>query len=173
MNRTTRASQRGSAMLVTLIIVAALLAGGTVLVTMQMSSNRATQATNEGTMALYCAEAGLAAARPVIAINNPLWNANLGTNIQPAFLSAIDFDIDDDGAGPDFEITLKDNEDELTGADVPGVDQDLQIFVTSKCLKYPESPKQVVELLRFTGSGQCYNAQQGGNAGNGNDNGCN
>ena len=36
-----------------------------------------------------------------------------------------------------------------------------------------ETPKVVVELLRFTGTGNCYNAQQGGNAGNGNDNGCN
>ncbi len=171
MNRIRRASQRGSAMLVTLIIVAALLAGGTVLVSMQMSSNRATEVTSTGTTALYCAEAGIAAARPLIAANYKNWNANLGTNIEPAFLAGISHDIDSDSVN-DFVITMRDNDDELLTANNPAVDQDLQVFVTSTCIKYPETPKVVVELLRFTGTGNCYNAQQGGNAGNGNDNGC-
>ena len=172
MSRIRRSSQRGSAMLVTLVIVAALLAGGTVLVSMQMSSNRATEVTSSGTSALYCAEAGLAAARPLMANNYNNWNANLGTDLEPSFLSSISHDIDGDSVN-DFVITIKDNDDELLAANDPNVDQDLQIFVTSTCIKYPETPKAVVELVRYTGTGNCYSAQQGGNAGNGNDNGCN
>lgn len=166
-----RTAQRGSAMLVTLIIVSALIAGGAVLVSMQMSSNRGAEVTNTGVTALYCAEAGLAAARPVVIAQYLQWTGNLGTGTEPSWLSAIDHDVDNDGAtSPDFTITLKDNDDELTATNDLTVDQDLRIWVVSTCNLFPETPKQVMELVRYSGGGQRYKAQAGGNAGNGNDN---
>ncbi len=166
-------TQQGSAMLVTLILISALLAGGIVLTSMQMSSNRATDVTNTGVSATYCAEAGLAAARSVVVANYTSWAGNLNTGTEPTFLNAIDHDIDNPSDGiSDFTITLKDDDDELTGTNDLAVDTNLRIFVISTCTKYPDSPKQVEELVRFTGAGTCYKAQQGGNSGNGNDNGC-
>jgi len=171
MTRRTRSGQRGSAMLVTLILVSALIAGGAVLVSMQMSSNRGAEVTNTGVTALYCAEAGLAAARPVVIANYLSWAGNLGTNTEPTWLSAIDHDVDNDGAAAnDFTITLKDNDDELSGSNDLSTDQDLRIFVISTCNLFPDTPKQVMELVRYSGGGQKYKAQAGGNAGNGNDN---
>lgn len=171
MIRHPRSGQRGSAMLVTLIIVSALIAGGAVLVSMQMSSNRGAEVTNTGVTALYCAEAGLAAARPVVVSSYLQWAGNLGTGVEPSWLSSIDHDVDNDGASSnDFTITLKDNDDELSGTNDPLVDQDLRIFVISTCNLFPDNPKQVMELVRYSGGGQKYKAQAGGNAGNGNDN---
>ena len=171
MTRRTRRHQRGSAMLVTLILVSALIAGGAVLVSMQMSSNRGAEVTNTGMTALYCAEAGLAAARPIVIASYTSWAGNLGTGTEPSWLSTIDHDVDNDGASaPDFTITLKDNDDELTGTNDVSVDQDLRIFVISTCNLFPDTPKQVMELVRYSGGGQKYKAQAGGNAGNGNDN---
>lgn len=164
-----RSGQRGSAMLVTLIIVSALIAGGAVLVSMQMSSNRAAEVTNTGVASLYCAEAGLSAARPVVVANYPNWAGNLSTGIEPSWLAGIDHDIDKDGIN-DFVVTLQDNDDDLTGPNDLTTDQDLRIFVVSKCTKYPDNPKQVEELVRYSGGVQKYKAQAGGNAGNGNDN---
>ena len=126
MTRLPRTAQRGSAMLVTLIIVSALIAGGAVLVSMQMSSNRGAEVTNTGVTALYCAEAGLAAARPVVVSSYLQWTGNLGTGTEPSWLSSIDHDVDNDGAtAADFTITLKDNDDELSGTNDTSVDQDL------------------------------------------------
>lgn len=171
MTRRTPRGQRGSAMLVTLIIVSALIAGGAVLVSMQMSSNRGAEVTNTGVTALYCAEAGLAAARPVVVANYLNWAGNLGTGVEPSWLASLDFDVDNDGASAhDFTITLKDNDDELSGTNDTTVDQDLRIFVISTCNLFPDTPKQVMELVRYSGGGQKYKAQAGGNAGNGNDN---
>ncbi len=166
-------AQRGSAMLVTLILVAALLAGGVVLTSMQMNSNRATEVTNTGVSAMYCAEAGLAAARTAVVANYTSWAGNLNTGTEPPWLNAIDHDIDVPADNvSDFTITLKDDDDELTGTNDLSVDQNLRIFVVSTCTKYPGTSKQVEELVRFTGAGTCYKSQQGGNSGNGNDNGC-
>ena len=171
MIRHTRSGQRGRAMLVTLIIVSALIAGGAVLVSMQMSSNRGAEVTNTGTTALYCAEAGLAAARPLVISSYTSWTGNLGTGVEPSWLSTIDHDVDNDNASAhDFTITLKDNDDELSGTNDTTVDQDLRIFVISTCNLFPDTPKQVMELVRYSGGGQKYKAQAGGNAGNGNDN---
>ena len=68
-----RQSERGSAMLVTLILMSALLAGAAVLAAMQMSSTRSSDVTRTGMSATYCAEAGLAQARAVIAANYTSW----------------------------------------------------------------------------------------------------
>jgi len=57
-----------------------------------MTSNRATDMTRNGMSSLYCAEAGLAAARGTVAANYPLWNAALAfqvanPGVEPPFLN--------------------------------------------------------------------------------------
>jgi hypothetical protein len=176
-----RERERGGALLVTMILTASLLAGGAVLVSLQLKSTRSTELAKDRITSLYCAEAGLAAARQVVASNYAQWNASLcnppapegtGTCVigsvasQPSWLAAIDNDLDDDGA-PDFVITLVDNRDD--SPDDPTVDNDLQVFVVSTCTMFPDR-LQVRELIRFNAGGNCYQAQLGGCGGNGNAN---
>ncbi len=155
-------------MLVSMILMAALLAGATVLVTLQMSSNRNTELTKTGIKALYCAEAGLTAARAAVAANQADWGTYLGTGNEPSWLATgIANDVNGDGVGPDFRITLADNYDE-TGTDNPNVDSDGKIFVVSQCLLYADTPREVRELVDYTTVSNCYSAQRGGCGGNGN-----
>lgn len=168
--RLRRAPERGSAMIVTIIITAALLAGGVVLVSMQQSSNRGTDLTRGSLSALHCAEGGLAAARQLVAQNYMQWGAALTAGGEPSWLQspAVDHDLDNDG-NDDFILELKDNDDEVapTALD-PLVDKDLRIFILSTCTKYPETPKQISELITFTGGGQAYENQKNGAGGNNN-----
>ena len=154
-------------MLVAMILMAALLAGATVLVSLQMGSNRNTELTKTGITALYCAEAGLTAARTAVAANQSAWGTFLGTGTEPTWLSGIPKDVNGDGSGPDFRVTLEDNFDE-TGTDAPTVDADGKVFVVSKCLLYPDTPREVRELIDFSSITHCYGAQRGGCGGNGN-----
>jgi hypothetical protein len=172
-----RQSQRGSAMLVTLILISALLAGAAVLAAMQMSSTRSSDVTRTGMSSTYCAEAGLAQARAVIAANYTSWTSWLCSALstssctEPASLSTLigSHDIDGDGTA-DFMIYLRDNDDELTGSNNLAVDNDLRVFIVSRCTKYTENVKEVEELVQYSGGGTCYQAQQGGCWGNGNSN---
>jgi hypothetical protein len=165
-----RNPERGSAMMVTMIVVTSLLCGSSILVGMQLSSNRSNDLARTGTSALYCAEAGLVAARSVVASNYALWNSALASGTEPSWLSGINHDVDGDGVA-DFTITLKDNDDELPPlTNDPTHDNDLKVFVVSTCTKYPDTPKQVMELVQYNGGGNCYQAQQGGCGGNGNSN---
>jgi hypothetical protein len=177
---TQRNPERGSAMLVTLILIAALLAGAAVLVSMQVSSTRSSEVTRTGTSALYCAEVGLAAARPVVAANYATWKAGGATNFtlptatsptEPSWLaSGIGVhDANGDGAGSDYVVYLVDNDDEPVTQDYL-TDNDLRVFIVSRCLLYSENQKEVRELVQYSGGGKCYNAQQGGCGGNGNNN---
>lgn len=173
-----RTPQRGSAMLVTLLVIAALLAGAAALVSLQVSSNRSTDLMRGAITAMYCAEAGASAARPVVSASYPQWAAALaasanGDRTEPAFLSTgiSSHDLDGDAVA-DFEVWLEDNDDEVPPA--PGnraVDNDLQVFIVSRCLKYPDTPKAVRELVELPGTvAKCYQAQHGGCGGNGNNN---
>ena len=167
-----RNRQRGSAMMVTMIITVALLAGVSVLVSMQVGSNRATDITKTGMTATHCAEAGLAAAAPYVASTYSQWAANLCTTrpystcTQPAYLDNTHFSHDLDGGGDDFVVFLTDNDDEIGVNDLTK-DSDLRVFIVSRCTKYPDTPKEVEELVQYTGGGGGYHAQIGGN---GNDN---
>ena len=154
-------------MLVAMILMAALLAGAAVLVSLQLSSNRSTELTNTGIRALYCAEAGLQATRATVVANQSAWGANLGTGNEPSFLSTISHDIDGDNVN-DFVVTLEDNFDETSGSDAPATDYDGKIYVVSRCTKYADTPREVRELLSYTTITNCYNAQRGGCGGNGN-----
>jgi hypothetical protein len=182
-------------MLVTLIIIAALLAGAAVLVSLQLASNRSTDLTRSQMSALYCAEAGLSAARPFVAANYTRpgtvaptgWASALvasagGDLSEPDFIfnninaaNAPDgHDIDGDGI-PDFVVYLKDNGDEGAAADDPATDNDLSVFIVSKCInpKFADTPNQVEELVMFNGGTACMPEQSGGQDGNGNKNdGC-
>jgi hypothetical protein len=179
---TQRHPERGSAMLVTLILIAALLAGAAVLVSMQVSSTRSSEVTRTGTSSLYCAEVGLAAARPVVAAHYTDWKAGGAANFtaptatasptEPSWLaSGIGVhDADGGGTGSDYIVYLIDNDDESGSAQDYMNDNDLRVFIVSRCLLYPENEKEVRELVQYSGGGKCYNAQQGGCGGNGNAN---
>src|ERR1044071_9447894 len=101
-----RNRERGSAMLVTMIIIAALFAGGVVLVSMQLASNKSSEVGRTGMTALYCAEAGLSAARPVVAANQSNWataiaasGASTPDTSEPSWLASGigSHDLDGDG----------------------------------------------------------------------------
>jgi hypothetical protein len=169
-----RNPERGNAMLVTMIIISALLAGAAVVVSMQVQSTRASGVTKQGLEAMYCAEAGLAAAHNTVANNYSLWAPTLaadptGAN-EPSWLqSAFSHDLDGDGVN-DFKVTIMDNDDEVAPtANNRSVDIDTRIFIMSECTKYPDTPKKVIELVKFAGGGNCYKGQEGGCNGNGND----
>lgn len=180
---TRRNPQRGSAMLVTLILISSLLAGAAVLVSMQLSSTRSSDVTRTGMSATYCAEAGLAIARPIVAANYNAWGAALAasaasigsgaTPIESAFLTTnltpAQHDLDGDSVA-DFYVYIKDNDDELTGPNNRAVDNDLGVFIVSRCTKYGETVKEVEELIKYSGGGAGYKAQAGGVSGNGNSN---
>lgn len=181
--------QRGSAMLITMILIAALLGGAAVLAGIQLASTRSSDLTRTGTLATYCAEAGLALARPIVLANYTSWNAALalsgpgGTPVatwQPTWLGTgigccgsagvgVGSDLDGDGVA-DFFVYLKDNDDETTTANNRSVDNDLKIFIVSRCVKYPDSIREVEELVQYTAGGTCYQSQQGGCGGNNNAN---
>ncbi len=174
-----RAPERGSAMLVTVIIVAALLAGGSVLASMQMSSTRATGVMRSGMAALYCAEGGLAAARVAVAASQSQWGPAIaasagGDTSEPSWLSDAIGSHDLDGNGSwDFEVYIKDNADEASGPDNPSVDNDMQLYIVVTCTAMPETPKQVQELVLYNGGSACMPEQLGGMDNNGNKNdGC-
>lgn len=181
-----RAQQRGSAMLITLIIIAALLGGAAVLAGMQIASTRSSDLTKTGTQATYCAEAGLAIARPIVLANYTSWTAAIAASgasiaantvpIEPTFLTTgiglgagTGHDLDGDGVA-DFYVYLKDNDDELTTANDRTKDNDLKVFIVSRCTKYPDAIREVEELVQYTGGGTCYQSQQGGCGGNNNGN---
>ena len=174
-----RHSERGSAMLVTMIIVSALFAGAAVLVSMQMATNKTSDVERNGLAALYCAEAGLTASHVAVANNYSNWSAalcssNCGSANQPSWLSNTAFSHDLDGDGvDDFYVYLRDNDDETGTApsnNALGSNSDYKVFIVSTCMKYPDYPKQVMELILYTPTPTCYQSQEGGCNGRGNNN---
>lgn len=156
-------------MLVTMIIISSLLAGAAVLVSMQLAGNRASDLTRTGLEATYCAEAGLAIARPAVMANIANWNAALATcnntypcSPEPSWLASLDHTVDGSGVGTDFTIFIRDNDDEFPPASLdPLHDSDLRVFIVSRCVKYGETIKEVEELVEYSGGGQNYRTQQG------------
>lgn len=177
--RRQRDSQRGSAMLVTLILIASLLAGAAVLVSMQLASNRGSELSRSGMTALYCAEAGLMAARPVVIANSANWDTAVAASngvadpAEPSWLLSgiTSHDLDGDGVA-DFKVYLRDNDDEVANSATNNLDDDIdgRVFVVSKCLKYPDTPKAISELIELAQGGNLYDWQAGGAFGNNNAN---
>ena len=170
-----RNSQRGSAMLITLILMAALLAGAAVLVSLQLAANKNTELTKTGMTALYCAEAGLTITRATISANQENWPAALALGAladpqEPSWLSGLDHNVDDDTNLIDYKVWLEDNYDETTGADDPATDKDNRIYIVSRCIdpRFEDTPREIRELVQYSLITNCYNAQRGGCGGNGN-----
>jgi hypothetical protein len=161
--------ERGSAMLVTLILVSSLLAGAALLSSLQISSTRSTSVVRSRMAAMYCAEAGLNAAYSAAAKNYSLWNTALcspscAAPAQPTWLGSGVFSHDLDGDGvDDFSITLRDDDDEVAPTtNDPTKDINYKVYLVSTCLKYPETPVQVMELVKYAPTAQCYQSQEGG-----------
>lgn len=181
---TARNSQRGSAMLVTIIIISSLLAGAVVLVSMQLASNRSTDLSRSSVTALYCAEAGLHAARAAVAeadateIDAAVAASAGGTLTEPTWLttdintnSATGHDVDGNGTGPDFHVYIKDNDDEVINGVANNLADDIdnKVWVVSVCDLYPETPQAVSELLDIAKqNATMYDWQAGGAFGNNN-----
>lgn len=162
-------------MLVTMIVIGALLAGAATLTNMQVQSQRSQDLSRSNVSALYCAEAGIAAARTALAANYSSWGLGLaksagGDKTEPDWLDTAigDHDIDDDGAD-DFTAYIFDNNDD-PGDSNPQSDNDLQVFLVVSCTKYPETPNTVTELVKYNGGVGCHPSQIGGCGGEGNNN---
>jgi hypothetical protein len=146
--------QRGGVMIMVMVILAALLAGGAVALYVQTGSTRATGLTRFSRSALFCAEAGLNATRAVIINNYTSWNDVLDPDVtNPTWYgtSGIEGDAGDgDPNDPDadWRVTIFDNDDEFPNPD-PERDNDLKIFVRSECLMYPDQPRVLLELIRY------------------------
>ena len=177
----TRANQRGSAMLVTMIIIAALLAGAAVLASMQVNSNKATELTRDGLSSLYCAEHGLTAGKQAVLDAYGTWNTALAANcadsdcpslVEPTFTGTGVFSHDIDGgtASVDFRVFIRDDDDD-TGTQDYTTDTNDTIFIVARCIKYPDTPKQVEMLIKYTPGMPPYENQEGGanSRGNAND----
>lgn len=166
-------------MLVTMIIIASLLAGAVVLVSMQLSSSRSTDLSRSSTAAMYCAEAGLHAARAIVGtaepadLNTAIAASSGGTLTEPSWLSTGIgvHDANGDGVGGDYHVYIKDNDDEIAtgGTNDTAVDIDNKVWVVSICDIYPETPQALSELLDVTkANATLYDWQAGGAFGNGN-----
>jgi hypothetical protein len=146
-------------MLVTLVVISTLLAGGGVLTSLTLRETRSTSNMVNSSRAQHCAEAGIATARATIAANAGLWNASLCSPAEepcaePAWLAspAVNHELDAPPVAtdpPDFQIILKDNDDEVPGINNPDVDTDQTIYIVATCLKYPDTPTQVSELVHL------------------------
>lgn len=144
-----RQRERGSAMAIVMICIAAVIAGAAALTAMQTKSSRGATLTHTQTDGLYCAEAGITSVRATVIANQPLWNAAFVAGTEPAWLAAIDHDLDNDGAA-DFVVTLEDNDDD--DPNDPAVDTDSTVFIVSTCIKHTDTPTRVTELVNTAGT---------------------
>ena len=166
MSRAASRRERGAALAVTLIMVTALLAGGALAMYMQLADTRGAQYVTESRGALFCAEAGLSAGRPYVSLNVASWPLMLdGDPGNDPEGYPIEGDLDGDGVA-DFRVEITDNDDELPPVENdPDLDIDATIFMVSTCLKYPDTPRQVLEMISFSGGGTNYRNQSGQGAG--------
>lgn len=172
--RTALRRQRGSALMTSLIILSGLLMAGAASVYLMTAETRSTSYTAMSRRSLFCAEAGLAMARPIVAANYLSWSEALDDDPanEPSWYPITGY-LEANATGmPDFTITLRDNDDELPPRDNDlFVDNDLKVFLVSTCNRYPEHPRTVMELLEYTSAGHSFRNQggQGGfNSGNNN-----
>ncbi len=132
-------------MLITLMLTVGLIAGGAVLLRMQLVSTQSAGVVAEEIVALNCAESGLIAARPFVTANVAGWNTAslcnptpprgtggciIGTPAsEPLWLAAMPHDVDGDSIN-DVVITLVDNADEIPSDLTIDVDQTIHIIAT-------------------------------------------
>jgi hypothetical protein len=164
-----RNPERGVAMFIVMIVVIGLTTVGLLAVYETMGETKATSYGVDSDAALYCAEAGLAKARPMIGGNYAAWAAILDgdpSNDPSWYPITGDLDVPADGKS-DFTVTIRDDDDEPVGTpNDPTKDNDLSVYVISTCTRYPETPRQVTELIHYKGGGAGYRNQSGQGAGN-------
>jgi type II secretory pathway component PulK len=144
----TRNAQRGAgaAMLVVMIVMAALMTAGGLAIYVSTSETRSTGYVAANRQALFCAEAGLAAARSMVTSNYAQWGSVLDADAgnDPTWYPIRGY-LADDGTGDyDYEVTIRDNDDEIA----------------------PATPRTVTELVQYQGGGYTYRNQSGQGAGN-------
>jgi hypothetical protein len=165
----SRNRQRGAAMLVVMIVMAALMTAGGLAIYVSSSETRSTGYVSANRQAMFCAEAGLAAARATVTANYQSWDLAIDGDDgnDPAWYPIRGYLVDGGVGDFDYEVTIRDNDDEQApAANDPSKDSDLQVYMTSACLKYPDSPKTVTELIQYQGGGYTYRNQSGQGAGN-------
>ena len=144
----TRSGERGSAVLIVMLVIGSLIAVAAALTTLHNKQSQASEVTQKSAAARYCAEAGIAAAQSTVVANAASWNASLGTGVEPAWLSVVDHDLDGNGT-PDFTIELRDDDDEAVN-DLSH-DTNHAVFLVSTCIAHPENRSQVSVLVTDTG----------------------
>ncbi len=156
--------QRGSALMTSLIILSGLLVAAGASVYLMTAETRSTGYTAMSRRSLFCAEGGLAMARPIVAANYATWDAVLDgdpSNDPPWYPITGYLEANATGT-PDFTVTLKDNDDELPPlTNDANRDNDLMVFLVSRCTRYPEHPRTVMQLVEYTAAGHTYRNQAG------------
>ena len=149
------------AMVLVITVLAALLAVGALLLRLQLNSTNSTSLLLDKRQAHYCAEAGLAMGQAIVPTKLSEWNDVLDGSPFPSWYP-IRGDIDGDGID-DYEVTIKDNVDESGSlTNDPTRDNDLAVFVISECIKWPDSPKRLMTLVKYqVGTGACDSTQKG------------
>ena len=194
---TTRNQERGSVLMVVLVILVALLAGGGVALYLQLGSTRQTGLVRFSRAALFCSEAGLQAARRLILCqygqtNNwgslldpssgtpPTWYADISadatlqgqlTDLGPIGPTGapshviIGDDAGDSNGSPDWIAWVRDDDDEFTTANDPLTDNNLRVIVHSRCIMFPDQPREVLEVLRGNPNATQYEDKRKGQQG--------
>jgi hypothetical protein len=163
----SKRSQRGAALVVTMILVTALLAAGSLALYLHVSDTHSASFVAQNRGALFCAEAGLAGARDYISENSTDWPVMLdGTTSNDPDGYPVEGDLDGDG-NMDWHVEIRDNDDEYP-TDNPDVDTDGTIFMVATCLNYTDTPRELLEMVSFTGGGTNYRNQSGQGAGGSN-----
>ena len=156
------------------LVLSALLAASAAVLYVQAAQSRGAGYVRSSRSALYCAEAGLNATRSLIIESYATWAAVLDPAIDdPAWYAGgrIRGDVDGDGDNDDWEVTVTDNDDEFPVPDATH-DNDLSVFITSRCLMELDQPRLIMELIRYRSKpqdyegkckgGQCANDRTGG-----------
>lgn len=164
-----RSRERGAAMIIALLVVSSLMTVGLLGAYLTMSETKSTGLAIDGKASLYCAEAGLTKARGIVGSSVGTWSSLLDgdpSNDPSWYPIRGDLDIPADGVD-DFEVTVRDNDDEPVNlTNDPTHDNDMRIYLVSRCTRFPESPREVVELIYYSGGGNLYRNQAGQGAGN-------
>ena len=158
-------SERGAALIVVLLLVGALLAGGALAMSMSLGETRAVDVVATRRRALFCAEAGLASARGHVASQSHQWATMLDSDpANDPVGYPVTGDLDDDGVD-DWHVEIRDNDDERPDND-PTTDHDGLVFMVATCTSHPETPVEVLQLISVTAGSFSYRNQQGQGASN-------
>ena len=159
-------------MFVVMIVITALITAGMIAIYVGAAETRSSDYVASSRRALFCAEAGIASSRAVVGANYASWGTVLDADSgnDPTWYPIrgwLDDGVHASTDVPDYEVTIRDNDDELP----PMVnnlarDNDLHVFVVSRCLKYPDMPRAVSELIEYQGGGNVYRNMAGQGASN-------